>query len=149
MNRLRDVAKQLPHGVGRVAGRRLAVLRVLVARRALICRRRRVRVFASGTIGVTNNGTAPVTLYPYGLIARQGTPKTAGFFILHEGLIGVLDGRAWQAGLPGGPLPLQVRQYARLEGLVDHPPGVVLKTVQARITDAAGAVRVSETLNIP
>lgn len=62
---------------------------------------------------------------------------------------GTLDGSAWQTGLPGGPKPLQVRQYARLEGLVDHPPGVVLKTVQARITDAAGVVRVSETLNIP
>ncbi len=44
------------------------------------------------TQSVTNNGAAPVTLYPYGLIARQGTPPTAGFFILHEGLIGVLDG---------------------------------------------------------
>ena len=44
------------------------------------------------TQSVTNNGAGPVTLYPYGLIARQGTPKTAGFFILHEGLIGVLDG---------------------------------------------------------
>jgi YidC/Oxa1 family membrane protein insertase len=44
------------------------------------------------TQSVTNNGTEPVTLYPYGLIARQGTPVTSGFFILHEGLIGVLDG---------------------------------------------------------
>jgi YidC/Oxa1 family membrane protein insertase len=44
------------------------------------------------TQSVTNNGAAPVTLYPYGLIARQGTPKTSGFFILHEGLIGVLNG---------------------------------------------------------
>lgn len=34
-------------------------------------------------------GTA-VTLYPYGLISRSGTPETSGFFILHEGLIGVL-----------------------------------------------------------
>ncbi len=44
------------------------------------------------TQSVTNNGTGAVTLYPYGLVARQGTPETAGFFILHEGLIGVLDG---------------------------------------------------------
>ncbi|MCV0425213.1 MAG: membrane protein insertase YidC [Roseibium sp.] len=36
------------------------------------------------------NATADaVTLYPYGLIARQGTPETTGFFILHEGLLGV------------------------------------------------------------
>ena len=43
---------------------------------------------------VTNNGTAPVTLYPYALISRHGTPKTRGFYILHEGLIGVLGDKA-------------------------------------------------------
>ncbi|MEI8393593.1 MAG: membrane protein insertase YidC [Rhodospirillaceae bacterium] len=41
---------------------------------------------------VRNTGTAAVTLLPYGLISRQGTPQTAGFYILHEGPIGVLDG---------------------------------------------------------
>ncbi len=41
---------------------------------------------------VVNNGTAPVTLYPYALVSRWGTPKTLGYYILHEGPIGVLDG---------------------------------------------------------
>ena len=41
---------------------------------------------------VNNKGTAPVTLYPYGLISRHGLPKTLGYYILHEGFIGVLDG---------------------------------------------------------
>jgi YidC/Oxa1 family membrane protein insertase len=41
---------------------------------------------------VTNSGTATVDLYPYGLISRSGTPKTSGFYILHEGLLGVFDG---------------------------------------------------------
>jgi YidC/Oxa1 family membrane protein insertase len=39
---------------------------------------------------VVNKGAAPVTLSPYGLISRHGTPKTEGFYILHEGFIGVL-----------------------------------------------------------
>jgi YidC/Oxa1 family membrane protein insertase len=39
---------------------------------------------------VVNKGTAPVTLHPYALISRHGTPKTEGYYILHEGLIGVL-----------------------------------------------------------
>ncbi len=39
--------------------------------------------------GVENKGSAPVTLHPYGLISRHGTPHTAGYYILHEGLIGV------------------------------------------------------------
>jgi len=41
---------------------------------------------------VRNAGDQPVTLLPYGLISRQGTPATQGFFILHEGPVGVLDG---------------------------------------------------------
>ena len=40
---------------------------------------------------VANDTAAPVTLYPYGLVSRSGTPETSGFFILHEGPLGVLD----------------------------------------------------------
>ncbi len=39
---------------------------------------------------VTNKGGSPVTLFPYALISRHGTPQTAGYYVLHEGLIGVL-----------------------------------------------------------
>ena len=39
---------------------------------------------------VTNKSANPVALYPYALISRHGTPPTAGYYILHEGLIGVL-----------------------------------------------------------
>ena len=35
-----------------------------------------------------------MTLYPYALISRHGTPKTEGYYILHEGPIGVLGGKA-------------------------------------------------------
>jgi len=42
---------------------------------------------------VENTTSAPVTLYPYGLLSRYGTPKTTGFYILHEGLLGVIDGQ--------------------------------------------------------
>jgi YidC/Oxa1 family membrane protein insertase len=45
---------------------------------------------------VTNNGTSPATLYPYALISRHGTPKTEGYYILHEGLIGVLGEQGLQ-----------------------------------------------------
>ncbi|SDN99810.1 membrane protein insertase YidC [Afipia sp. GAS231] len=39
---------------------------------------------------VSNVGTAPVTLYPFALISRHGTPQVSGYYILHEGLIGYL-----------------------------------------------------------
>ena len=37
---------------------------------------------------VENSTGAAVTLFPYGLVARSGTPETEGIWILHEGLIG-------------------------------------------------------------
>ena len=39
---------------------------------------------------VSNKGENPVTLFPYALISRHGIPPTAGYYVLHEGLIGVL-----------------------------------------------------------
>ncbi|MCF8478311.1 MAG: membrane protein insertase YidC, partial [Pseudolabrys sp.] len=40
---------------------------------------------------VVNKTDKPVSLFPYALISRHGLPKTAGYYILHEGLVGVLD----------------------------------------------------------
>ncbi|MEO8320244.1 MAG: membrane protein insertase YidC, partial [Bradyrhizobium sp.] len=45
---------------------------------------------------VTNIGTAPVTLYPFALISRHGTPQVSGYYILHEGLIGYLGEKGLQ-----------------------------------------------------
>jgi len=39
---------------------------------------------------VENRSSKPVTLYPYGLLSRHGKPKIQGFYILFEGLIGML-----------------------------------------------------------
>ena len=40
---------------------------------------------------VANAGASAVTLYPYGLVSRHELPHVQGFYILHEGLIGVVD----------------------------------------------------------
>jgi YidC/Oxa1 family membrane protein insertase len=40
---------------------------------------------------VANKGAGGVTLYPYALVSRHGTPPTLGYYILFEGLIGMLD----------------------------------------------------------
>src|ERR1700736_1697309 len=45
---------------------------------------------------VSNIGNAPVTLYPFALISRHGTPQVAGYYILHEGLIGYLGDQGLQ-----------------------------------------------------
>ncbi len=43
------------------------------------------------TQSVANSGQADVELSSYGLVSRTGTPKVLGFYILHEGLLGVVD----------------------------------------------------------
>ena len=45
---------------------------------------------------VENRGTGPVTLYPYGLVSRHGKPPTQGYYVLHEGLIGVVGDQGLQ-----------------------------------------------------
>ncbi|MGB0681728.1 MAG: membrane protein insertase YidC [Magnetovibrionaceae bacterium] len=44
------------------------------------------------TQSVTNTGSETVTVFPYGLVSRTGTPEVSQFFILHEGPLGVFDG---------------------------------------------------------
>lgn len=43
------------------------------------------------TQSVVNNTGQPVTLYPYGMVVRRTTPEVLGFYILHEGLVGVFE----------------------------------------------------------
>jgi YidC/Oxa1 family membrane protein insertase len=45
---------------------------------------------------VVNSGAQPVTLYPYALVSRHGTPPAAGTFGVHEGGIGVLGDHGLQ-----------------------------------------------------
>ena len=45
---------------------------------------------------VQNKGAGPVTLFPYGLVSRHGTPEVQGYYILHEGLVGVMGDHGLQ-----------------------------------------------------
>jgi YidC/Oxa1 family membrane protein insertase len=45
---------------------------------------------------VVNSGSTSVSLYPYALVSRHGTPQTSGYYILHEGLIGVMGDQGEQ-----------------------------------------------------
>jgi YidC/Oxa1 family membrane protein insertase len=45
---------------------------------------------------VENKGAAAVTLFPYAQVVRHGRPPTLGYYVLHEGLIGVLGEQGLQ-----------------------------------------------------
>jgi YidC/Oxa1 family membrane protein insertase len=45
------------------------------------------------TQSVVNRSGGPIQVLPWARVRREATPQVAGFFILHEGFVGVLDGR--------------------------------------------------------
>lgn len=45
------------------------------------------------TQSVENNGDQAVSLAPYGMVVRQGKPKTVGTYIIFEGVVRMSDGR--------------------------------------------------------
>ena len=45
---------------------------------------------------VENRTGQPLSLYPYGLVSRHGRPTTLGYYVLHEGLIGVVGDQGLQ-----------------------------------------------------
>jgi len=61
-------------------------------------------------------------------------------------LTGTLDGKPWTFVRPGGAQSLQLRQYLRLEGVIDHPEQAVVKAVSVRVMDLNGAVRTTLTV---
>jgi hypothetical protein len=63
-------------------------------------------------------------------------------------LSGTMAGKPWSQTLPGGPRPVQFKQYTRLEGDVEHPGEAVVKSIQARVTDKQGAVRATQSLKL-
>jgi hypothetical protein len=63
-------------------------------------------------------------------------------------LAGQLQGKPWTLPMPGGPQALQMRQVTRVEGVVEHPPEAVIKTVQVRVMDTHGVTKATQTVRL-
>ena len=63
-------------------------------------------------------------------------------------LTGTLDGAPWSWAQPGGPQTLQMKQYLRVDGFVDHPPTAVVKAISVRVLDNKGGVKASQTAKL-
>ncbi|MES2100539.1 MAG: DUF6776 family protein [Pseudomonadota bacterium] len=61
-------------------------------------------------------------------------------------LAGTLDGKPWTFTPSGGAQPLQLKQYLRVEGMLDLPPLAVVKTASVRVTDLNGVLKASLTV---
>lgn len=85
----------------------------------------------------------------YQLLVMQSGKSPAEFKGRYElQLAGTLDGKPWTFSPEGGARAISVKQYARVEGLVDHPLPAVVKTVQVRVLDGSGGVRASQTVKL-
>jgi hypothetical protein len=63
-------------------------------------------------------------------------------------LSGLLDGKPWSMVQPGGAKALQVKQYLRVEGIIDHPPQAVVKALLVRVMDLNGGVKATQTVKL-
>ncbi|NRT56882.1 DUF6776 family protein [Sphaerotilus uruguayifluvii] len=59
-------------------------------------------------------------------------------------LTGTQDGRAWTQALSRPDQRIDIRQYQRLEGLVELPAGVQVRQLEIRVLDAGGKLLASE-----
>jgi hypothetical protein len=111
------------------------------------------RLLPSGLEGLQVRGLqaeprSPGQLRYQMLVVQNGKP-TGDFRGRYEiTLTGLLEGKAWSQGLADGPRTLQLRQYVRVEGMIDHPPAAVIKAVQARVFDNQGATRATQATKL-
>ena len=63
-------------------------------------------------------------------------------------LTGTLDGKAWSFSPPAGAKPLQLKQYLRLDGMLEHAQEAVVKSVSVRVMDSSGAVKATLTAKL-
>jgi hypothetical protein len=98
---------------------------------------------AAGSEGVAIRGLQAEVLeggarMKWQVLVMQPTKNAPDFNGKIELVLGGTEaGKPWTMPLPSGPLPLQIKQYRRLDGEVDLPPQVVVKTLSARVLDGS------------
>jgi hypothetical protein len=80
------------------------------------------------------------------LVMQQGGRALPDFRGRYEvSLSGLVDGKPWNVQMPQVSKPLQLRQYARLEGVAEYPSTVMVKQVQVRVLDEQGRVQATQS----
>jgi hypothetical protein len=85
----------------------------------------------------------------YQLLVMQSGRSPSEFKGRYEiQLAGTLDGKPWSFTPQPAQRALALKQYARVEGMLDHPDSAVVKSVQVRVLDGSGGVRASQTVKL-
>jgi hypothetical protein len=87
------------------------------------------------------------TRWRYQLLLMQNGRQAQAFQGSYDLLFtGLLEGRPWSWSPPSGPNPLEVKQYMRIEGRAEVPPLAMVKSVQLRVMDGGGNLKVTQTV---
>lgn len=78
--------------------------------------------------------------------AGKSAPEFNGQYDLT--LSGLMDGKQWSLPAAGGPRPLQLRQFLRIEGILEHPPDAQVTSIHVRVMDSHGGVRARQTVKL-
>lgn len=63
-------------------------------------------------------------------------------------LTGTQEGRAWTQTISRPGQAIEMKQYQRLEGVIDLPSGIVVKQLEIKVLDAAGKLQASEVARL-
>jgi hypothetical protein len=83
------------------------------------------------------------------LVMQQGGRAQPEFRGRYEVVItGLLDGKPWSMPAPAVTKPLQVKQYQRVEGVLQYPSNVMVKQVVLRVLDDRGALHATQSVKL-
>ncbi len=74
------------------------------------------------TDDVRNTGTTPVSIAPWGIIARHGIPDTARVYVLHEGAVRMTDGKLQE---------IKYKNITKLDDVAGEGQAEVLEATQS------------------
>lgn len=90
---------------------------------------------------------APTTLKWQTLVMQPGRNTQEFNGRLEITFAGTVNGKPWTATLPDGAMPIKVKQYGRMEGELELPPQVLVKSVSARVLEGS-VVRATQTIKL-
>ena len=84
----------------------------------------------------------------YQMLVMQNGKSIGDFVGRYEVVLGgTLEGKPWHQTAASAANSLQLRQYLRVEGVIEHPVQAVVKTVEVKVSDQKGKVVASQSVN--
>ena len=85
----------------------------------------------------------------YQALLMQAQGRSAGFNGRYEVILsGSLEGKPWTHNTAQPTHTVNLKQYQRLEGVIDHPATAMVKQLEIKVLDGSGKVQTSEVVRL-